>query len=331
MQQLPGEQLTVQALQYMLPIGTQLPPQQSWEEVHAVQLSPHASCSFAPPHVPPQQTSVGPHVAPPIVAHAPQLASSVMGSTQVPLQQICPAAQTGEHPSHAEESGAAHVPPQQSCPPAHVVPHIPQFVALELVFTQRPPQQVCPPAHIVPQPPQFSSSLSVSTHVEAQHVSAAPVHARPQAPQLVSSVRVSMQAPPQQSKPVVHAIEQLPQCVRSVIRSYASSTRLSQSSSRESHASIGAGVGVMHSRREGVSVLHCLTPSAQTPGSEPMQLVESPAMSSGMSLQSSSSPWFAQVSATGPTAPMHGPHSVPSQVCVPSTHGPMPAVPGGPP
>lgn len=64
----------------------------------------------------------------------PQCCTSLLVSTQVPLQFVAPAAQ-------------AQLPSVQLAPPEQVVPHAPQLEALVCRLTHAPPHAVVPAAH----------------------------------------------------------------------------------------------------------------------------------------------------------------------------------------
>ncbi len=156
------------------------------------------------------------------VPHAPQLALSVVTSTQADMP---PDAQARPGAGHE----LRHAPATQLSPAPQDIPHIPQLPRSPIVSTHAAPQRVCPvghaagehapsvqrspAAHAWPQPPQWAGAMLVSTHIPPQsicpvvHVAAAwqvpaeqvcaAEHAWPQAPQLVVSLVVSTQAPPQ--------------------------------------------------------------------------------------------------------------------------------------
>jgi hypothetical protein len=159
--------------------------------------------------------------------HVPQLETSVIVSTQLPLQSIVP-------------DGQPQVPEAHSSPASHAVSQSPQWASSVMRSTQiasasmpqiiigaghasvhAPPEQDSPMGHSLPQEPQFASSVIVSTQaaphrissdmqdaavqVPDMHVSSVP-QARPQLPQLASSLWTSMQPLPQSISPASHII-----------------------------------------------------------------------------------------------------------------------------
>jgi hypothetical protein len=74
------------------------------------------------------------HTAPPVQAspHPPQLFTSVIVSTQAPVQFVVPAGHI-----------VVHI-PAQTCGAVHMMVHIPQFWGSVAVLTQTPPQSVPP-------------------------------------------------------------------------------------------------------------------------------------------------------------------------------------------
>jgi len=166
----------------------------------------------------------------------PQFARSCSGSTQRPVQAICPAAQSEQPPftQNGAESGHAwphepqlfrsvlrfrqtpsgqsvcprrhgrirHEPFRQLCKTVQATPQPPQFVGLDCRSAHSPAQQVLPEAQTVPQAPQFCASLATFRHAPAQH--ACPLaQTWPQPPQLFRSVWVATQTSPQQAVPKV--------------------------------------------------------------------------------------------------------------------------------
>jgi hypothetical protein len=128
-------------------------------------------CEFA--HLPASQTMPQP----------PQLARSVLVFTQVPPTPLSFAPQRSKPPGHTQLA-ALH-----TRPASHLWPQLPQFPALESVFTQTggvphswllaghwhvPPWQMRPPVQATPQPPQFAESVLVSTQAPVQAVSPVP-------------------------------------------------------------------------------------------------------------------------------------------------------------
>lgn len=140
----------------------QVPPSQ--QPVPAQQLPPQVS-GVGPPHthVPPEQVRPGPQALP----HAPQFASFVRVSMQVPEQFVVP---EGQH-FPLEQLGVA---------PVHTAPQPLQFAGSFWKFThpatpqssgneealqpQVPPEQVARGGQWRPQVPQFQASTSVLTH-----------------------------------------------------------------------------------------------------------------------------------------------------------------------
>ena len=162
--------------------------------------------------MPPQQTSPEPHGSP----QAPQWLSSVMVSTQLPPQQLCPiAAQSTGQPVQAGAVGAAQLPPQQSWPAAQgPPPQLPQWSGSLRVSAHALSQQETPSPHALPHALQWSASLVRSTHSPPQQLSPEP-QTMPQPPQLSSSSFLSTQSPPQQSSPSPQTIPQPPQFIAS--------------------------------------------------------------------------------------------------------------------
>ncbi len=139
----------------------------------------------------------------------PQLALSLLTSTQRPAQMVWP-------------EGQAQRPISQRCPVPQAVPQAPQFIASVWVFTQAPLQafspighahmpetQFCPVPQTVPQLPQLLLSDCVSTQaIEAP----APHTAR-------GAAQGSAQRPAVQLWPVGHTVPQEPQLVALVCAS----------------------------------------------------------------------------------------------------------------
>lgn len=71
--------------------------------------------------------------------HEPQLAASVLVSTQAAPQRVCPIGQ----------SGGRHAPPLQLSPIAQALPQAPQFMASEEVSMQVAPHRCWPIGHII--------------------------------------------------------------------------------------------------------------------------------------------------------------------------------------
>jgi hypothetical protein len=98
--------------------------------------------------------------------HAPQWLKSDESSTQVPSQEVRPAAQ--------------HAPFEQVCPDGHTRPQAPQLAVLLCSATQVPPQLVWSgpqhrpleqwSSHATPHPPQLVLSNCVSMHLPLQNV-----------------------------------------------------------------------------------------------------------------------------------------------------------------
>lgn len=85
--------------------------------------------------MPLQHVRPEPHAVP----QAPQLASSLVRSTQVPPQQVSDAPQT--EPPHV------HVPPTHVSPLAQAFPQVPQLAESVWISTQTPEQSTPPPGH----------------------------------------------------------------------------------------------------------------------------------------------------------------------------------------
>ena len=113
----------------------------------------------------------------------PQLARSVFVLTHAPPTPLSLAPQSAKPPGHTQLA-ALH-----TSPDSHLLPQLPQFPALESVFTQTggvphswllvghwqvPPWQTRPPVQATPQPPQFAESVPVSTQAPVQAVSPVP-------------------------------------------------------------------------------------------------------------------------------------------------------------
>jgi hypothetical protein len=162
------------------------------------------------------------------VPHAPQLFSSFVRSTQVPLQSVRPV-------------GQVQVPAWHILPPEHLLPHAPQLSLSVWRLTQTPGQQLSPvgqaqqvpamhgsPAgHLLPQAPQWLGSVFRFTHWPEQSVSPetheqvpfwqvsplAVSHLTPQAPQWSLLDRRSVQ-------------RQLPQLAPQLVRGVAQEQQL---------------------------------------------------------------------------------------------------------
>jgi len=116
---------------------------------------------------------------------APQLLTSVLRLTQVPLQAVWP-----------EGHWLKHWPAWQEVPDAHTLLHAPQLLLSLVRFTQLPVQLVWP----VPQ---------VTRHCPPEH--AVPEgHCPPQAPQLLLSLLRFTQLPEQMVWPVGQEVVQMP-------------------------------------------------------------------------------------------------------------------------
>ena len=89
--------------------------------------------------------------------HMPQFSSSVIRSTQVRLQQVCPAGQDGSHWQELS-AGSTQFPAQQTCPEEHAWLQVPQLEESVWRFRQVPLQQVSiggMDEHFTPQAPQL--------------------------------------------------------------------------------------------------------------------------------------------------------------------------------
>ena len=217
-------------LQHVWPAAHIAPPQGVWQK--------------PPVHVWP---------VPQRMLHPPQLASSVLSSTQVPPQLVClaPHDRTSQVPvgpgeqqampmhSDIEAGHRTSQPPQllgSFCTARHVPPQhpwlAPQGTAGQLVgaVLQSPSTQVCPAAQRRLQPPQLFGSVCVGMHAVPQHERAM---RQPVAAQL--SV---VQAPPTQLCPAAHRVPQPPQLAGSVVtsRSQPFAGLRSQSPNPRSHA-----------------------------------------------------------------------------------------------
>jgi hypothetical protein len=120
------------------------------------------------------------------VPQAPQLAGSLFGSTQRPLQMVSPAGHV-----------AVHIPFTHACPTPHAVPQRPQLRLSDwvLVHAEAPPSPVAghkvwPIAHIEVHIPALQASPAGQTV--------------PHMPQLFGSVLVLVHAMPQSVPPAGH-------------------------------------------------------------------------------------------------------------------------------
>lgn len=146
----------------------------------------------------PTQSGAWPHLQTPRTQAAPveqrlpqvpQLPRSLVGSTHVLPQQICPIPQALPLVPHW------HVPPEQVSPCAQAWPQAPQFFTSVAVWEQPLPQQASPLLHTAPLHAQFPFEQESG---EAQ--------ARPQVPQLaLSLIRSTHCEPPQQIFGAPHA------------------------------------------------------------------------------------------------------------------------------
>lgn len=177
-------------------------------------------------HNPEQHCSAPPQVRP----HAPQWATLLLTSTQLPAQHWVAPEQLGPAPhrhtpaaqvspvAHGGSHGTSvvHVPSRQASPAPQTFPQAPQFEVSAVVGMQLPPQQDSPSPHSGPAPHMqvlvVVSQVSPGSHAGSHGgmTQSPPSHTspsaqtRPQAPQFAASRLTSTQPSVQQISGALH-------------------------------------------------------------------------------------------------------------------------------